>query len=369
MSSRNQPEIMQLRAPKDEPEEEDQYPSLLNLSPKSRTDILRRMIWQAIWCNDPATACKPHLHAHDLSWIEDVDDANPNLDHELWASRVDYSLHIERVLNVASSPEMLLCRERARAIYGTTIPNLSVSVRVIQQVEYRQPEDMLDGILSLPGINTASQVIVPDIEANGSVGTLSIQTPSALAHVLAKQNISPRHKYIASFAPIHHASIFSFSRFTGLSVENLTVRLLGMNLWDDLTFTYPLGAFRAVPIISVIASLIATKPHSSLGTITITGLTVFRGVFEQMWNDIPAHAPFIGVSPLLDMLIDYPFRTSEPMTEIVEVYLEDGELEMRKKEGNLFGIKSIIQWQCMIMEARWGRSKAMFRFEEELRKV
>jgi hypothetical protein len=106
-------------------------------------------------------------------------------------------------------------------------------VRLIQQVEWRRPVDLLASILNLPGIYCTSQLLMTDINID-IVMSMSAITPSTLAHVVAGHSRSPyaRSKYIMSLAPVNHANVFGGLQFTGLGVNHLTVKLLGTSLWD-----------------------------------------------------------------------------------------------------------------------------------------
>ncbi|KAF1962099.1 hypothetical protein CC80DRAFT_499530 [Byssothecium circinans] len=365
-------EITQIRAPVPKPIATYQGPSLLNLPPNIRADIFRRALWFAAFRLDPNSLAqpkyyKPLLHPCDLSYAEDEEDVQEEFDNDSWDAHINHFFSTDRVLDASPSKDLVLCRDRMKTVYGKSIPDFSVSVRVIQQVEYRQPSGLLSGILGLPGVNTASQLLVPDIEGSSLVSALSVQSPSTLAHVLHNQSTfrSPSRKYIATFGVFNHSNIFAWQRFTGLQVSNLTVRLLGTRLWDRYNFPPSIRPYRVLPFVGVIASIIANSP-SYMRTITIAGLGPFTKIFMDMWEDIHEQTPLTGANPLLDILIAFPFPDDKQMVDLQIAFVQDGELKMGDRTGNLFGMRSSMQWQALIMSAKWGKHAAKFQFFEGL---
>ena len=329
------------------------------VSPLALEPLLRATIFEYVLnLND-----RERLTLSDISTVPPIAQVCRQFAQDVREIYASFQLHVERVLDMAVDDRNLVSRKQMQGAFSAQISMLSVSVRVIQQVERRRPEELLKGILDLPGVHCANQLLVPEIDCE-VVTSISSCTPSTLARVLAKKTHSPnaQNKYIASFAPAHHANIFSWLRFTGLGVDHLTIRLLGTSLWDNYYFAETTQDYRALPITAVIASIIAFKPYW-VRKITLAGLGSFASLVKDMWERIPDQTPITGLDPLLDMLVAYPFPSSEDMGNVKEMCVDEDEKTMTKeREGNLFGLRSGMQWQAMIMKARHDRNQAEWRF-------
>jgi hypothetical protein len=337
-----------------------QSPSLMSLDPADRYTIFK----YHFGFSGPDDL--PSLHICDFAYAVPIEDVEVHSDPEkdTWDRHVNFSLHIDRVLPLYPEINLVTSRNRMQAVYGEKIPELSVSVRVIQQIEFQSPSNLLNGILNLPGINTASQLLVPYIEGH-EVTSMTLQTPSTLAHTLAKFNHSPHphSKYIHTFAVINHANIFAWQRFTALDLENLTIRMLGTELWGRYSFIPTIHHFALLPVIAVLTSIITNKSYG-MKKITLAGLGPFKKFFKGMWDAIPQSTPITGINLLLDVLVAFPFSGGDRLALLHQLVVNgEGDSEMRAREGSLWGLRSSMQWQAIIMKVRWSKNQPQFKFK------
>ncbi|KAH7132474.1 hypothetical protein B0J11DRAFT_503643 [Dendryphion nanum] len=252
-----------------------------------------------------------------------------------------------------------------RYIYERIIPELIVTARVVQLIPYARREDIEKKILSLPGIHHGSQLIVPDLHLN-TIQSFSVVTPKDLARLLCKSPHSEVNRYIGQFVPENHLNLFGWTEYAGLTVRNLTVKILGADLWNRHSFTRQLYQYRALHLISLMASIIANwRRYGGLQNINITGMGEFGSEFEEMWDNIPFRTPILGSCTLLDQLCYYPFVERLPTMYDLRYDGWDGTLRFRKREGNLFGMRNMMEWQLQIMEARYGKRAPTWEFEED----
>lgn len=280
--------------------------------------------------------------------------------------RPDFHLYIDEDLGPTVNQRSLICRKNLRSLYKDNIENVIVPVRVIQEVEYMQPEAIFANILNKPGVNPASRLYVVEAK-QGVISSMYALTPEPYARVLRNRNLTPRYLYsatVSSFALAHHANLFSWLRFAGLGVRHLTIRALGTNLWDQYVFEGSLATRRALPLLCLLASIIAYKPYA-VRSITLTGLGSFTAIIRDLWEAIPRRAPMTGEHPILDMLIAFPFEEYTNMPP-KGVFNETGRTEARARCGNLFGLHSSLQWQAMIMKARHNVNDPQWYFLELL---
>ncbi|KAF2797991.1 hypothetical protein K505DRAFT_396308 [Melanomma pulvis-pyrius CBS 109.77] len=273
-----------------------------------------------------------------------------------------YPLHINVPLGPSMHQTVVDRRNGIKAVYGNCIDELSISARVIQMVEWRRPEELLNGISNMSGIHAGSEVLVPEI-SGGVVQNLTAQSVSVLAHNISKKHAPAQRssKYIASFAPASHAGLFGWMRFASLSVDHLIIRVLGAELWMPYHFPEPFAGYKALPLIALLASVIATKPCRGMSAITLAGMGPFTNVLSEMWEGVPECTPITGVNPLLDLLVRYPF--AKRMAALGEMFLDgDERVDVKTREGNLFGLRTEIQWQAMIMNARHSRNAPKWEF-------
>ncbi|KAF2250792.1 hypothetical protein BU26DRAFT_591782 [Trematosphaeria pertusa] len=335
-----------------------EHPALLRLDPRILTTIFEHVFRLA------GPNKRAYLYLHDLLAPHPLAYVCRQFAEECRALYGTVPLHISPALGAIADTETLECCHGMRIVYGDKVPDLSISVRVVQHVEWRSPGELLESIVRMPGIHAASQLLVPRIQG-GTVASMSVITPTTLARKLAKLNIHPhaRSKYIANFAPIHHANLFGWLKLAKIGVDNVTIRILGCGFWmDRYPFAFTIGYYRALPLVALLASIIATKPHW-IKKITLAGVGAFQNILQEMWAQIPNRTPITGVNPFLDLLVKYPF--ADEFDGIKEMYFDGGGSPiMRKREGNLFGLRSSMQWQAMIMRARHDRNQPEWKFTE-----
>jgi hypothetical protein len=119
-----------------------------------------------------------------------------------------------------------------------------------------------------------------------------------------------------------------------------------------------------LPLIALIAAIIAHRPIW-LKTVTIEGLGVFEHMFKGMWEQIPDRTPVVGRHWVLDGLVEWPFAEFRDagggegkkggegegeggMADIEELFLDRTRICKRKREGNMWGLRTKMQWQTHV---------------------
>ncbi|KAF2743453.1 hypothetical protein M011DRAFT_529146 [Sporormia fimetaria CBS 119925] len=245
-------------------------------------------------------------------------------------------------------------RAGLQAVFGDVIPHLILSAWVIQPVKADTWENFVTRFASAPGIELGSRLLLLEYDDNPRDPFLNIYTAELLGHRINRLN-----DFEVAFAPCNHSSMFGWPRFAAVRITHLTVQVRGAELWDTRLFG-SLSQYRRLPLIALIASIIASKPRG-LKLITLTGLERYRNFVERLWQAIPDTTPLTGLHAPLDQLVMYPF--ADCMPEIGEVYLNRrGHWRKHAKVGNLFGLRSEMQWQTQIMNARHNTHRPEWEF-------
>ncbi|KAF1995557.1 hypothetical protein P154DRAFT_343366 [Amniculicola lignicola CBS 123094] len=268
-----------------------------------------------------------------------------------------HTLHIEEPLEPGLGRMSKRTRNGIRAIFGQHVQNVSVRARVVYVADWPRLE--IYGPSKLPGLHDGTQLLTILTVNNVAHG---VQTMSArlLQKKFGPTNIPGGINPIPSFAPISHGNLFGWIRYADVTVGCLTVYVQGHRVWEVQQFHENIMYWKGLPLISLIASIIAFMPKG-VAMIRLVGLGTFCEVVRPMWANIPNRTPLKGHSTLLDMLCDYPFPEFFP--GIREVYMEaNGQMGSRAREGNLFGLMSSTQWQVFIMKARHGKNQPKWEF-------
>ncbi|KAF2475191.1 uncharacterized protein BDR25DRAFT_382028 [Lindgomyces ingoldianus] len=280
--------------------------------------------------------------------ISTQDDGNMDIDDEYGGVCLDLG---EEVGPIKISANESIKEVLAIAPIRSDLRNMILQHASNMMVPWQRPEQLLRGITALPGIHSCSDLLFLENRA-GNVESVTVISPSALAFKLSCMNIHPSSRYITSVAPVNHSNLFGWVRYAGVSVDHLKVHIVGAELWNRYKYAAGIWGYRALPIIALMASLIACRT-SIRSKITLDGLRVFRDVFANMWENMPLRTPITGHNPLLDLLCSYPFP--ELMPQLRETYVDStGAFRSQPREGNMFGMRTPIQWQTQIMRARHG---------------
>ncbi|KAF2653998.1 hypothetical protein K491DRAFT_717535 [Lophiostoma macrostomum CBS 122681] len=254
-------------------------------------------------------------------------------------------------------------------MYGSTINELRLVVHVVHEVFFTNPRRLANAILAQPGVSLRSHLLIPEMQDDVVTG-LHTTTAPVLAHRTARGRTDvatdgdhPQHNLMRfTFAPVNHAHMFAWPAYASVAFENLTIEVRGAMAWHSYSFAPRMQHHRVLPIVALIASVIAHRPVL-LKSVTIMGLAVYEDMFSSMWEAVPARTPITGVHWLLDELVAYPFAGAEGMTEIMEVCFDgQGGLMKREREGCLWGVRTKMQWQARVMKERWGKHSAKWRF-------
>lgn len=258
---------------------------------------------------------------------------------------------------------------QVRSTFGDRIvKNITLVAQVIQTASGNTLPEFAQSLRNAPGLHMESELLVLDTPEGGikymriySLGLLGRKgavyppTPTKARTV----PISPR--YSVSFAPANHGNLFGWIRFAGLQVSNLTIQCEGSHLWNKRSWGH-LSAYYSLPFIALLASIIVFADLRSLNKISIRGLGIFEPLFKEMWEGIPDRTPLLGHDQLLDQLVQYPFPMF--MRDITATYKdEDGALRSMARVENMFGLRTVMQWQTMIMVARHGKHAPVWEFE------
>jgi hypothetical protein len=89
---------------------------------------------------------------------------------------------------------------------------------------------------------------------------------------------------------------------------------------------------------------------------------IFKASIEEMWNAIPRRTPLMGIRMLLDQLVEFPFGNGLPGILEASYNHDARQYRLVPRLGNLFGLRSRIQWQAMIRKARHGPTEPQWEF-------
>ncbi|KAF2123191.1 hypothetical protein BDV96DRAFT_593633 [Lophiotrema nucula] len=286
-------------------------------------------------------------HIQTLPWIFS---ASKQLFEECRSIWLQMDLRIDAPLPMNTDLQTVRCKNGIRAIWGDKIGELTLAVTVAKEVEVGKTSELGLGI---PGCHAGSRVLRLQIQNDEVVG-LSTITATQLALAL-KDTTPPSGSEKIAIAPVLHANLFGWTRLAQRSMDVLTIDISGAEVWfqHNSEWAAPIAGYRALPLIALLASIIATRPRL-ISKIMFQGMGMFRMVFRRMWNEMPDRTPILGKNMLLDMLCMYPFA-DEGLSNISEGYVEqDGSFAWRAREGNVFGVRTQVQWHTEIMRARHG---------------
>jgi hypothetical protein len=253
-------------------------------------------------------------------------------------------------------------RAGIRDLYGSQLKQMVVDATVIHKIKEADEETFVARMLDVLGGYMSRQLFMPHSEGETVVG-FSMLT----ALILAQKGSTFGQTdggYLTSFAPAHHAGIFGWMRYIDFNIKILYVDVKGADVWDGCSFHELLQHYRALPVISLVASIIAFKPLGTLKQIIICGLGPYARLMQEMWDAIPQKAPFPKCDELVELLCEYPFG----LPCIREMFIDDqgilGVQEQEEKQ-NMFALKTTIEWQAIVMKARHGVFQPTWEFEAD----
>lgn len=251
-------------------------------------------------------------------------------------------------------------RWAVKKIHGDSIAHLMVEAPVVYDIAEKSWEDFVAAFHLRPGLHLARELMYVD-KTWGYADSMDVYCANTLLRQMEPltHSFDLPQAFSALVAPTTHGSIFGWLQYAKLTVETLTIRVTGMDIWDKLDFGN-FGHYRALPLIALISSIIAYKPRS-IQEIVFINLGIFKEAVDFLGQSIPTRTPLTGKNPLLNQLVEYPFegklKDIERVTEVVE-----GSWERVHREGNLFGLRSEMTWQGLILKARHGINEAAWEF-------
>ena len=276
---------------------------------------------------------------------------------DLWG---ELALHIYEPLPESLSQRIRFQKYGLGIVYGDAIPHLCVTAQVIHTVSADSLASFSDKMCDAPGLHMRSRVLLPNFTERDVVHSFNSFSLWDTARKVVLANPYSQTGYTVSFAPTNHANLFGWIRYGNLQVHHLIVQLAGVGTWDDYLFNTPINHYRCLPVTALIASIIACKPQG-LQTITLTNLGAFYKITSDVWECIPDRTPITNCHSCLDQLVAYPF--ADGLEHVAEMVCGPGAISQeKKKEGNMFGLMSSMQWQSLIMKARHAKNEPVWYF-------
>lgn len=313
-----------------------------------------------------ARVLKDEMSGHYLH-IEDLDTL-PAIFRTCRQLRLD-ATYIWSGLNLRSltplPPFAGISEERKRhgleVIYGGYVPNLQVEVPVVYAFAEDSFQKFVDAFIDQLGYNPAREILYVE-DPWGYVEAMDMWSGPALLDYLAPApSIADAAGFVATIAPTNHANIFGWMQYAKLNLNCLTIRVTGLDDWDMLDFGEKFFRYCALPLIILMASIIAYKPRS-IRKIVLTKLGVYKKAADYLWKTIPSRTPLTDQNHILDQLVGWPFEGGlENIGRMHEGM--DGMFTRVSREGNLLGLRSVMEWQSLILKAWHGRFEAAWEFQ------